>query len=178
MFKNFPGQPVVMNLKVTCMLLIVLTGLVASSGCSSSSGTVPKETVMVPDTITPVKTTTLITPLPVNEIARIRVDHFGMNPTTATIYEFVGKVQVNNGPYQSVQVILRYPDSQEYAYDAGGMGGANATLKPFSLFPADRYKGTNPEKIIALDGKRYGTVYRYENGVIAWIATTGTVLFP
>ena len=133
---------------------------------------------MIPDTITPVKTTTLITPLPVNEIARIRVDHFGMNPTTETIYEFVGKVQVNNGPYQSVQVILRYPDSQEYAYDAGGMGGANATLKPFSLFPADRYKGTNPEKIIVLDGKRYGTEYRYENGVIAWIATADTVLSP
>jgi hypothetical protein len=87
-------------------------------------------------------------------------------------------IHVNNGPYQSVQVILRYPDSQEYAYDAGGMGGANATLKPFSLFPADRYKGTNPEKIIVLDGKRYGTEYRYENGVIAWIATADTVLLP
>jgi hypothetical protein len=101
-----------------------------------------------------------------------------MNPATETIYEFVGKVQVNNGPFRSVQVILLYPDSQEYAYDAGGMGGANATLKPFSLFPADRYKGTNPEKIIVLDGKRYGTVYRYENGVIAWIATADTVLSP
>jgi len=59
-----------------------------------------------------------------------------------------------------VPVILRYPDSQEYACDAGGMGGADATLQPFFLFPDDRYKGTNPEKIIAPDGKRYGTEYR------------------
>lgn len=167
-----------MDHKIPSMLLIILMGLVSFSGCTSTPGATPQKTVMVPDTVTPVKTTTLITPLPAREIARIRVDHFGMNPTTETIYEFVGKVQVNNGPYQTVQVILRYPDSQEYAYDAGGMGGANATLKPFSLFPADRYKGTNPEKIIALDGKRYGTEYRYEDGAIAWIATTDTVLSP
>ena len=178
MFKNFPGQPVVMDHKIPVLLLIILMGLVVFSGCTSTPGATPPKTAMVPDTITPVKTTTVITPLPVNEIARIRVDHFGMNPATGTIYEFVGKIQVNNGPYQSVQVILHYPDSQEYAYDAGGMGGANATQKPFSLFPADRYKGTNPEKIIALDGKRYGTEYRYENGVIAWIATADTVLSP
>jgi len=86
-------------------------------------------------------------------------------------YEFVGKVQINNGIYQSVQVILQYPDSQEYSYDVGGMGGSNQTIKEFSLFPADRYKGTNPEKIIALDGKRYATAYKYENGLIAWVAT-------
>jgi hypothetical protein len=39
--------------------------------------------------------------------------------------------------------------------------------------------GTNPEKIIALDGKRYSTVYRPENGVsAAWIATTDTLISP
>jgi hypothetical protein len=176
MFKNSVGQSVVMNLKIPCMVLIILTGLATFSGCTSAPGAAPQKTVMVPDTITPVKTPTLITPLPLSEIARIRVDHFGMNPATETIYEFVGKVQVNNGPFRSVQVILLYPDSQEYAYDAGGMGGANATLKPFSLFPADRYKGTNPEKIIALDGKRYATAYKYEKGMIAWVATTDNPL--
>jgi hypothetical protein len=133
---------------------------------------------MTPDAITPVLTTTLLTRLPVNEIARITVEHFGMNPSTESIYEFVGKVQVNDGVYRSVQVILRYPDGQEYAYDTGGMGGSNATLKEFTLFPDDRYKGTNPEKILALDGKRYGTVYRYEDGVLAWIATSDTLLSP
>lgn len=167
-----------MNLKITGILFFLIAMLVAFSGCTSTMGPTPQSTVMTPDPITPVRTTIPVTPLPVNEVARITVDHFGMNPSTETVYEFVGKVQVNNGPYQSVQVILRYPDSQEYAYDAGGMGGANATLKPFYLYPADRYKGTNPEKIIALDGKRYGTVYRYKDGVIAWIATTDNLVSP
>lgn len=161
-----------MNLKTVCIFLLLIAGLVAFSGCTTTTGPTPQSTVMTPDPITPVKTTTLVIPLPVNEVARITVDHFGMNPSTETVYEFVGKVQINKGPYQSVQVILRYPDTQEYAYDTGGMGGANATLKPFSIFPADRYKGTNPEKIIELDGKRYGTVYNYDKGVIAWIATS------
>lgn len=121
---------------------------------------------------------TLITPLPVNEVARIKVDHFGLNPATENVYEFVGTLQVDKGPYNSVQVVLRYPDTQEYSYDLGGMGGSNQTLKSFSLFPADRYMGTNPEKVIVLDGKRYGTEYRYENGVLAWIATSTTLLSP
>ncbi|MDD1685144.1 MAG: hypothetical protein LUQ19_04550 [Methanoregula sp.] len=162
-----------MNLRTSC-IPILLAGLVAFSGCASTTGPTPPATVITPEPITPVKTTTLITPLPANEIARIKVDHFGMNPSTETVYEFVGTLMVSGGPYQSVQVILRYPDSQEYAFDLGGMGGSNQTLKPFSLFPADRYKGTNPEKIISLDGKRYATEYRYENGLIAWIATTST----
>jgi hypothetical protein len=167
-----------MNLKITCIFFFLIAMQVAFSGCTSTTGPTQQSMVMTPDPITPVKTTTPITPLPVSEIARIQVDHFRMNPSTETVYEFVGKVQVNNGPYQSVQVILRYPDTQEYAYDAGGMGGANATLKPFSLFPADRYKGTNPEKIIALDGKRYDTVYHYEDGVLAWVATSDTLVSP
>jgi hypothetical protein len=168
-----------MNLKTTCLILILLlAGLVAFSGCTGTTGPTPPATVLTPEPITPVKTTTIITRLPSNEIARIKVDHFGMDPSTETVYEFVGKVQVNNGPYRSVQVVLRYPDSQEYTYDAGGMGGSNATLKEFALFPADRYKGTNPEKIIVLDGKRYATVYRYENGNLVWIATSDKPASP
>jgi len=172
MFNNFPGQRVVMNLKtIGILLLLILAVLVAFSGCTATTGPTPQSSVITPDPLTPVKTTTPTTPLPVGEIARIKVGHFGMDPTTATVYEFVGKVQINNGIYQSVQVILQYPDSQEYSYDVGGMGGSNQTIKEFSLFPADRYKGTNPEKIIALDGKRYATAYKYENGLIAWVAT-------
>ena len=177
MFNNFPGQRVVMNLKtIGLFLLLVLAVLVVFSGCTATTGPTPQSTVITPEPLTPVKTTTPITPLPVGEIARIKVDHFGMDPTTATVYEFVGKVQINNGMYQSVQVILLYPDSQEYSYDVGGMGGSNRTIKEFSLFPADRYKGTNPEKIISLDGKRYATAYKYENGLIAWVATTDNSL--
>lgn len=159
-----------MNLKTTSILLLIVAGLVVFSGCTGSNGAAPQTTIMTPDTITPVKTTTLLTPLPASEIARIKVDHFGMNPSTETVYEFMGTVQINDGVYRSVQVLLRYPDSQEYTYDVGGMGGSNQTIKPFFLYPDDRYKGTNPEKIIVLDGKRYATVYRYENGVLAWIA--------
>jgi hypothetical protein len=156
------------------LLVLLLAGMAALSGCSGTTGPTPPAIVQIPDPITPVKTTTLITRLPVNEIARIEVDHFGMNPSTGSIYEFVGTLQVSGGPYRSVQVLLRYPDGQEYAYDLGGIGGADQTQKPFSLFPADRYKGTNPEKIVVLDGSQFGTVYRYENGVIAWIATNGS----
>jgi hypothetical protein len=163
-----------MNLKTSCILILFLAAMAVLSGCTATTGPTPPAKVLTPEPITSLKTTTLITPLPVNEIARIRVDHFGMNPSTETVYEFVGKLQVDDGPFQSVQVVLRYPDSQEYSFDLGGMGGSNTTLKPFSLFPDDRYKGTNPEKIIVLDGKRYSTVYRYENGVIYWIATAGT----
>ena len=165
-----------MKLIIPCLilLLLLLSGMAVLSGCAATTGPTPPATVMTPEPITPVKTTTMITRLPSNEIARIKVDHFGMNPSTESIYEFVGTLQVSDGPYQSVQVILRYLDSQEYAYDLGGMGGANATLKPFYLYPADRYKGTNPEKIISLDGKRYATEYRYENSLIAWVATTST----
>jgi hypothetical protein len=177
MFNNFPWQRVVMNLKTFgIFLLLILAVSVAFSGCTATTGPTPQRAVITPEPLTPLKTTTPITPLPVGEIARIKVDHFGMDPTTATVYEFVGKVQINNGMYQSVQVILRYPDSQEYSYDVGGMGGSNQTIKEFSLFPADRYKGTNPEKIISLDGKRYATAYRYENGLIAWVATTDNPL--
>ncbi len=38
--------------------------------------------------------------------------------------------------------------------------------------------GTNPDKIIALDGKRYATTYRYENGVISWVAKRENLLAP
>jgi hypothetical protein len=58
------------------------------------------------------------------------------------------------------------------------MGGSNVTLKPFFLYPDNRYMGTNAEKIIALDGKRYDTIYRYEDGVLVWIATADTVVTP
>jgi hypothetical protein len=56
------------------------------------------------------------------------------------------------------------------------MGGANATIKPFYIYPDKRYNGKDFEKIIVLDGKKYGTQYNYDKGAIAWIATTGNSL--
>lgn len=170
-FKNSRSNVVVMNPEKFAVIFLLITVLAACSGCTGSSGTTPPTKVLTPDTITPVKTpATLVTLLPSGEVARMTVEHFGMNPATENIYEFIGKVQIDDGPYRSVRVILRYPDTQEYAYDAGGMGGSNATVKPFYLYPDNRYMGTNPEKIIELDGKQYATVYRYENGVLAWVA--------
>ncbi len=163
-----------MNLKIPSLLLLLIVMGAAFSGCTGPSTPSFPAPVLTPDPITPLKTQIPVTTLPAGEIARIRVDHFGMNPTTENIYEFVGTVLVNNGVYPSVQVILRYPDTQEYAFDAGGMGGSNATAKEFSLFPADRYKGLNPEKIIVLDGRQYVTLYRYEDGILSWVAMNST----
>lgn len=160
-----------MKPKAIFIILTIVAMLVVLSGCTATTGPTPQTTVLTPEPLTPLTTTTPITPLPTNEIARIKVDHFGMDTTTATVYEFRGKVQVRDGAYTSVQVVLRYPDSQEYSFDAGGMGGANPVIREFALFPADRYKGASPEKIIVLDGKRYATTYLYENGAIAWVAT-------
>jgi hypothetical protein len=177
-FNTAVRQGVVMNLKTTCILLLLVAGLLALAGCTATTGPTPQAAVMTPGPVTPIKTTVPVTPLPAGEVARIRVDRFGMDPSTETVYEFVGSLHVSGGPYQSVEITVRYPDTQEYSYDLGGMGGANATLKPFSLFPADRYKGTNPEKIISLDGRRYGTIYRYEDGVIFWVASPENEIRP
>jgi hypothetical protein len=166
-----------MNLITTGLFILLLAGLAVFSGCTGTTGPAP-QAVMTPEPVTPLTITTILTRLPVNEIARIKVDHFGLDPSNGDVYEFLGTVQVNDGPYQSVQVILRYPDSQEYVYDVGGMGGSNLTIEPFFLYPDNRYMGTNPEKIIALDGKRYNTVYRYENGDLVWIATPDTLVTP
>ena len=168
-----------MDLKTTCIILLIIVAMTAFSGCTGTTGPAPQTPVLTTGTITPVMTSILVTAVPANEIAQIMVNNFGLDPSNGDIYEFLGTVQVNEGAYQSVQVILRYPDSQEYVYDVGGIGGSNKTIKPFFLYPSDHYMGTNPEKIIALDGKRYSTVYRPENGVsAAWIATTDTLISP
>jgi hypothetical protein len=168
-----------MDLKTIGIILLIIAAMAAFSGCTGTTGPAQQTPVLTPDSITPVRTSTLVTAIPANEIAQIKVNTFGLDPSNGDIYEFLGTVQVNEGTYQSVQVILRYPDSQEYVYDAGGMGGSNQTIKPFFLYPSDHYMGTNPEKIIALDGNRYTTVYRPENGVpAAWIATPDTLISP
>lgn len=170
-------QRVVMKILHVPIILLLVTGLVAFSGCTAT-GPTPPATVLTPEPVTPLTTATIVTALPVNELARIKVDHFGLNPATENVYEFVGTLHVSGGPYQSVKVILRYPDTQEYVADMGGMGGSNATLKPFSLFPDNHYMGTNPDKIVVLDGKGYSTVYRYDNGDLVWIATAGDLILP
>ena len=108
-FKNARGNLVVMNLKTILTLFLITAALVAFSGCTGSPGAATQATVPTPEAVTPVKTPgTLVTRLPSEEVARITVDHFGMNPSTEYIYEFIGKIQVDDGPYESVGVVLRY----------------------------------------------------------------------
>ena len=165
-----------MNLKSVFLLILLIAMTAALAGCAATTGPTPPATALTPEPITPLITAIPVTTLPAGEVARIKVDHFGMNPSTGTVYEFAGSLHVTGGPYQSVQVTLKYPDGQEYPADLGGMGGANATIKSFTIFPADRYKGTSPEKIISLDGRQYSTTYRYEDGVIFWTAAPDTML--
>jgi hypothetical protein len=85
-------------------------------------------------------------------------------------------VSVYNGVYDAVRVIIMYADGQHYSYDAGGMGGSNATVKPFYLFPDKRYAGQNPEYYIQLGDTVYSTQYEYGNGGIIRIATSADAL--
>jgi len=165
-----------MNPESGALLLVLVILAAALGGCTATTGPAPPATILTPEPVTPLTPAVTVTPLPSGEIARIKVDHFGMNPSTETVFEFTGSLHVSGGPYRSAQVTLKYPDGQEYPADLGGMGGANATIRSFTLFPADRYKGANPEKIISLDGTQYGTTYRYENGNIFWVATSATAL--
>ena len=151
----------------------VLAAILITSGCLQAPAgspvvSVPTETPLAP---IPVPTPVLETAVPRIEFARLQVDHFGLDPTAGDVYEFLGKVSIGPGAYNSVKVIVRYNDGQEYSYDAGAMGGSNVTIKPFFLYPGDHYRGQNPQKIIQLDNQRYGTVYRYENGIQVWVAT-------
>src|SRR5512138_1896481 len=98
-----------MNPRILLIPCILIAVLVAFSGCTGSPAA-PTPVVPTPDTITPVKTTpVLVTRLPASEVARITVGHFGLDPSNANVYEFIGKVQVDDGPYRSVRVILKYP---------------------------------------------------------------------
>ena len=167
-----------MKYGTTGIFCIILAATLVTSGClqapaGSSTVSIPTET---PLATAPVPTPVLETAVPRVELARLQVDQFGLDPSAGNVYEFTGKVSISSGVYRSVVIIIRYPDRQEYSYDAGGMGGSNATIKPFFLHPGDHYRGQNPQQIIQLDNQRYGTVYRYENGMLTWIVTTDTVL--
>ena len=81
------------------------------------------------------------------------------------IYYFPGKVSIASGAFSSVKIILRYSDSQEYIFDAGGMGGSNPTVKQFILFPDLRYTGRQPKYYIKADDKEYEAISTDTNGL-------------
>jgi len=179
-FKSPVLQRTLMNPRVRfpVAVLLALAAAAVFAGCAGMTGPTPQPSVPTPEPVTPLQTMTVVTALPVTERARITVGFFGLDPAAADVYEFIGNLQVAGGPYTDARVILRYPDGQEYADDLGGMGGSEPTRKPFFIYPDTRYMGTNPEKIVALDGRRYPAEYRYENGVLVWIVTSDITPVP
>jgi hypothetical protein len=163
-----------MKNRVRTLLFLLLILALLTAGCTRNTGSLPEG----PDTPAPGPVVTIpapqtaVTAVPARDLASIRSEGLRTDPGGGTIYEFTGNVLVHEGTYASVQVILRYPDGTEYAYDAGGMGGSNVTIKPFFLYPDPRFQPVSPEYLIGLDGIRYIAGYRYDNGKVLRVATT------
>jgi len=128
-----PARNVIYDTKYTSLLLTLYLGDVASASAPTITSQ-PK--------------------LSGTQLASYTGD-FGFDPTTGIVYSFKGDVSINSGTYNSVQVIIRYPNSQTYNYDAGPMGGSNPTIKPFFIFPDTRYKNDEPTFYIQLDKNKY-----------------------
>jgi hypothetical protein len=115
---------------------------------------------------------TVVTAAPATELARIQQVSLGMDSGTGSVYRFSGIVSISGGIYTSVKVIMKYPDGTEYRFDAGSMGGANATAKNVIIYPDGRYQGQTAGYFISLDSNEYATTYQYTDGTIYRIATT------
>jgi hypothetical protein len=100
-------------------------------------------------------TTAVVTPVPTYEIASIQSEGFGFDPTSSIVYEFNGELRTYAGVFQSVWVILRYPDKDEYPLNLGGMGGANFTKKDVQIVLNARVKNMTPRFFIRLDQTEY-----------------------
>jgi len=96
-----------------------------------------------------------ITPVPTWEVARIESEGFRYDPTSQTIYQLNGLVRITSGIFDSVRVIVRYPDKDEYVLDVGGMGGANYTKKDFKIILNPRVENQEPAYFIRLDNNEY-----------------------
>ena len=95
------------------------------------------------------------TPVPPGELAQIYSRGFGYDPTANIVYQMNGEVHIEGGLYDSVGVILRYPDKDEYQIDVGGMGGDNFTRKEFKLILNDRVINQTPAYFIRLGSTEY-----------------------
>lgn len=98
------------------------------------------------------------TPVPTHAIAVIHSEGFGYDPTTETAYQTNGDLFIESGKYDSVQVLVRYPDNDVYTLDLGGMGGANYTRKEFKIILSDRVKNQTPGFFIRLDAHEYPAI--------------------
>jgi len=99
-----------------------------------------------------------VTPVPPRTLARILSRGFGYDPTASTVYQMNGKIEIENGIYDSVGIILRYPDNDTYQSDVGGMGGSNFTRKDFRIVIHDRLSNKTPGVFVRLDAGEYPAV--------------------
>jgi hypothetical protein len=104
-----------------------------------------------------------ITPVPTYEVARIESEGFSYDPTSQTIYQLNGQVRIAFGIFDSVKVIVRYPDNDEYYLDVGGMGGANYTKKDFKVILNSRVEMQDPSYFIRLDNEEYSAIVSNES---------------
>jgi len=98
------------------------------------------------------------TPVPTMAVAEIHSEGFGYDTTSETAYQVNGDVLVENGTYESVSVIVRYPDLDSYKIDVGGMGGRNFTRKEFKIVLNDRVRNETPAFFIKLGTVEYPTI--------------------
>jgi hypothetical protein len=163
------------------IFLVLILGLSLAVGCVgfAPSGQVDlSATPLAPLPLTPVPAPVVVTAAAPTELAVIQSQGAGLNPGTGYVFEYPGNIEVVNGVYNSVEIVIRYSNGNEYRFDAGGMGGANLTLKPYDIFPPPSYLGQYPENFIILDGMRYSTIHQYTNGADWWVATSGTLVGP
>jgi hypothetical protein len=158
--------------------ILILLSFIAGCTSTNSPGTVVATTPFPATGVTtPTEVSgTVITAIPSTELARIQQDLLGVASGTGSLYQFKGKLTTDGGTYKSVRVIMRYPDGQQYVFDAGNMGGASPTVKSFALFPDSSYQGQVAKYFIRLDGNEYATVYQYTDGTIYRIATSDSAV--
>jgi hypothetical protein len=99
-----------------------------------------------------------VTPVPPRTLARILSRGFGYDPTKSTVYQMNGKIEIENGIYESVGIILRYPDNDTFQSYVGGMGGSNFTRKDFRIVIHDRVSNQTPDIFVRLDAGEYPAV--------------------
>lgn len=108
-----------------------------------------------------------VTPVPPRTLARILSRGFGYDPTKSTVYQMNGKIEIENGIYQSVGIILRYPDNDTFQSDVGGMGGSNFTRKDFRIVIDDRMSNQTPGVFVRFDSREYPAIMTDEKANVS-----------
>jgi hypothetical protein len=95
------------------------------------------------------------TPVPPRALAQILSKGFGYDPTKNNVYQMNGNIEITTGVYDSVGVIIRYPDRDTYQIDVGGMGGSNITRKDFRIVLHDRVSNQTPNFFVRFGSTEY-----------------------